>query len=950
MGKLASHYYRRSITTRFAGLMLALLALVFIGAGFIYQGDRQIQSEYREAQDRYKLKQQLMQEALLRLSGIGNHAYAYLALLDEGEYALAASEGEKLERVAAEYSGLSLEARETEFAASLERFGERFFKGWLPEASRLARSNDRSALHAMFSSEGGRTLELLVRDTRELHTAYQQGLEETNAYLAESVTKSSVQFIVYIAAIVALSGVVIFMAARDFGLPISRLASNAKQFAAGRDQEIRYTDRQDEIGGLARALEAMMSEIQAKAGELLAQNEELLAQQDQLQSQQEKLTRALANKEENEAELRRRNEFVQALANTLDRTELLKSIIRNMVRFMKADKGIIVRLTADRDLAAYGLSEDAILRFAAAANEGLLARATESKLPYSLERPASSVELGYHGASDGLKACDFYLPVLNSDGQATACIVLTRIGPALSDQEEAEASAFAKQISISLDKLELYEKAERQRQMVQDALDSLHEGVQLIDKEGTTVLVNSRWLKMMGDDAGRGWNPTIEQYGAYIQPFVKDPVPFERFIADIVEGQDTEAKSIVYEWEGADKRHVQMYYEPLYQGKERIGTLFVHRDVTNEFEMDRVKSEFVSTVSHELRTPLASVLGFAELLLYKELAPERRKKYIRTIHKEATRLTALINDFLDLQRMESGRQTYEFKKADVFLLIREVLEMQQVASPIHRFEWIRNTEEREAHADADKLKQALMNVIGNAVKYSPEGGTVTVACSVEERQLRIDVTDEGLGIPPDALPGLFAKFYRVDNSDRREIGGTGLGLAIVKEIMDVHGGKVFASSVYGQGSTFSLLLPLPAEPAEAWRSEAAASAERGGSAEIYLIEDDPDLADLLADELEAAGYGVSRYSNEEAAMRALEAFIPAAVVLDLVLERGTDGWKVAESIRRDERLRNVPIVVSSAFEEQERARRLGVSEYLVKPYSRGKLREAIRRAIAGRPI
>ncbi|MFC4601116.1 ATP-binding protein [Cohnella hongkongensis] len=950
MRRLMGHYYKRSITTRFASLMLILLLLVFIGGGLIYWSDRQMETKYREAYDRDKHKQQLMQETVLNLGDMTSYTYAYLAALDDKEYESAVREGEELQAVVAEYVKLKLDAAEADFAERLERYLEHYFEDWLPEAALLASMGDRTSLREALSSEEGRTLERLVGEAKELHAGYQQGLDDTSSLLARSVTQSSVQFIVYITGIVALSAVVIFLAARDFGLPISRLAANAKQFATGRPQVIRYTNRQDEIGGLARALEAMMSEIQTKAEELLAQNEELLAQQEELQAQQEELTKALARTEENELRLKRHNEFVQSLANTLDRPELLKSIIRNLVHILKADKGMILQLNADRDHAAFGLSEEAIRRFAANADEGPLARVRESRAPYSLERPVSAAELGYHEESYGLKAYDFYVPVLNSDNEVTACIALTRIGLPLTGKEEAEASAFAKQISISLDKLELYERAERQRRMVQNTLDALHEGVQLIDKEGTTVLVNSRWIEMMGDEVGRSWNPTIEEYGAYIQPFLKDPAPFEKFIADIVEGQGTEAKSIDYEWEGPVQRHVQMYCEPLYRGCDRIGTLFVHRDVTKQYEIDRVKSEFVSTVSHELRTPLASVLGFAELLLHKELTPDRQKKYIRTIHREASRLTALINDFLDLQRMESGGQSYDFRKVDVAPLLQEVLEIQQVASSLHRFEWIRKTDETEVYADADRLRQVFMNLIGNAVKYSPDGGTVTVVCSEEDRQLRIDVTDEGLGIPQEALPGLFSRFYRVDNSDRREIGGTGLGLAIVKEIMDVHKGKAFAASVYGQGSTFSLLLPLYAGTLE-WRDEAAAGAERDGRAmEVYLVEDDPDLADLLADELEASGYGVSRFSNEEAAMRALEAFVPAAVVLDLVLERGTDGWNVAERMKRDEVLRSVPIVVSSAFEEQERARRLGVASYLVKPYPPGKLAEALGRAVAGRSI
>ncbi len=961
MAKRSDGDNKRSITARFAGLMLALLLLVLAGAGFIYWSDRQTESGYREAYDRYKLKQYQMEQAMLHLNAISAHSLAYLTVQEEREYRAAVNEGERLERIVSEFARLTIDAQETEFIRSLESFRERYFAKWLPQAALLARNNDKEALRGALASEEGRSLQRLVQETKKQYEIYRRGLEEMSAHLADSVTNRSILLIAYVAGIVTVSGVVILLAARNFGLPISRLAAGAKEIAAtaerfplnskhmeARNLAIGYTDRKDEIGSLARAMESMMSEIQNKAEDLLAQNEELLAQQDELHSQQEELTKAFIRAEENEAQLRRRNEFVEALANTLDRGELLGSIIRNLALILKADKGIIIRLTADREYAAFGLSQEAICRFAATADEGPIVRVKESRAPYLLERPASPSELGYHEPSSGLRAFDFYLPVLNSDGQATACIVLTRVGSPLSADEQAEALAFAKQISISLDKLELYEKAERQRQMVQTTLDALHEGVQLTDREGTTVLVNARWIEMMGEKADRSWNPTIEQYGAYIQPYVKDPVPFERFIADIVDGQHTEAKSIVYEWKGLVKRHVQMYYEPLYRGGERIGTLFVHRDVTQEREMDRVKSEFVSTVSHELRTPLASVLGFAELLLYKELAPERQKKYVRTIHKEASRLTALINDFLDLQRMESGKQTYDFRQVNVMTLVQEVMEMHQVASSDHRFEWLQHTDETEVYADADKLKQALMNLVGNAVKYSPNGGTVTAVCSEENGQLRIDVTDQGLGIPPEALSGLFSKFYRVDNSDRREIGGTGLGLAIVKEIMDVHKGRALASSIYGQGSTFSLLLPLPARSISRWRLEAAASVERAG--EVYLVEDDSDFADLLADELEASGYGVSRFSSEETALKALEQYIPGAIILDLVLERGTDGWRLAERLKQDERLRDLPIIVSSALEEQERARRLGVSEYLVKPYSPGKLVEALKRVMADHSI
>ncbi|QMV42569.1 ATP-binding protein [Cohnella cholangitidis] len=798
--------FRRSITKRFTGMMIMLLVIVLAGAAVIYWNDQKFQDEYRVISDKFELKQKSVTGITEHMNEVFYRSIGFYVLLDDNEYNLIFLEKMNLERALSDFKKLALDDEETAFVQRLERFLNNYFDNKLPEAVKYARNDDKKNLRQLFASELKEQINMHMRDARSLQQKYETELMTTRESFVHSTSEHGVKLIFYVLGILAVSVIVTFLTARDFGIPLSKLAARAKLFVPGQMLKIEYTDRQDEIGGLARSLESMMYEIQYRAEELLSQNEELHAQQDELQMQQEELTRAIGNMEDNEQKLRKRNDFVQSLASTLDRRELLQSIIYNMVHFMNADKGVIIRLNADRDYAAFGLPEAAIQRFLATADEGMITRVRMSKLPFTLKRPATPAESGYHLELNDVS--DIYIPVLNSGGEVFACVVLTRLGLEMTPKEESEARTYAKQISLSLDKLDIYEKAERQRQMMQNTLNTLHEGIHLVDQEGMTVLVNSKWHEMMGEEAGRGWKPTLEQYGAFMQPHVKDPIPFAEFIADMVGGQETEARSITYEWTGEARRIVQMYYEPLYQRSDRIGTLFVHRDITKEYEMDQMKSELVSTVSHELRTPLASVLGFAELLLHKELSPERQKKYIGTIHQEATRLTSLISDFLDLQRMESGRQMYEFKKADVAPLIQEVIELHQVNAPNHRFVWLPASQETQAIVDIDRIKQVLMNVIGNAVKYSPNGGEITVACSVESRTLRIDITDQGLGIPQEALAEVFNKFYRVDNSDRREIGGTGLGLSIVKEIMDNHDGKVEVSSIYGQGSTFSLSLPL----------------------------------------------------------------------------------------------------------------------------------------------
>jgi signal transduction histidine kinase len=209
---------------------------------------------------------------------------------------------------------------------------------------------------------------------------------------------------------------------------------------------------------------------------------------------------------------------------------------------------------------------------------------------------------------------------------------------------------------------------------------------------------------------------------------------------------------------------IQVYVEELYRRNKRFGSLLVHRDITKAYEVDQMKSEFVSTVSHELRTPLSSVLGFTELMLNKQLKPERQQKYLQTIYQEAKRLTALINDFLDVQRMESGKQSYEKKYIDIMPIIKRMVDTCRVNHRAHTFTISQNTDLTLVLGDEDKLTQVLNNPLSNAVKYSPEGCEVKVAVYEKESHLCIDVIDQGLGIPRDAMEHVFTKFYRTSRT------------------------------------------------------------------------------------------------------------------------------------------------------------------------------------------
>jgi PAS domain S-box-containing protein len=231
------------------------------------------------------------------------------------------------------------------------------------------------------------------------------------------------------------------------------------------------------------------------------------------------------------------------------------------------------------------------------------------------------------------------------------------------------------------------------------------------------------------------------------------------------------------------------------------------QDITARKHAELLKDELVSTVSHELRTPLTSLRGFAELMLSRSFPEEKQRQFLSIIHQEATRLTNLINDFLDLQRMESGRQVYEFTTTPLTPLVRDALSVFINAPGKHAFFLDLTDDLPLVRVDADRIRQVLTNLLSNAVKYSPQGGPISVGARHDGSQATVWVADHGLGIPQDVQPQLFSKFFRVNNQETRSIGGTGLGLALVKEVVEAHDGRVWVKSTEGQGSTFFFSLP-----------------------------------------------------------------------------------------------------------------------------------------------
>jgi CheY-like chemotaxis protein len=362
--------------------------------------------------------------------------------------------------------------------------------------------------------------------------------------------------------------------------------------------------------------------------------------------------------------------------------------------------------------------------------------------------------------------------------------------------------------------------------------------------------------------------------------------------------------------------------------------------VTSQREVQRMKDDFVGLVSHELRTPLTAIYGFAELLLDRERLSDTGRTYLETMYKEAGRMTKLVNDFLDVERFASGRMSFHFGPVRLDEVIAEARE--NLGSQLARHSLVAETslDPIYARADKDRLLQVLLNLLSNALKYSPDGGEVRVQTRVERSHVVISVTDSGLGLPPEALPRLFEKFYRVEDASHRSVGGTGLGLAICKEIAEAMGGHIWAESPgVGQGSTFSFTLPLAGIPVV----RAADTPLTPARGRILLANDDPGLAAIILEQLGPLGYAVEAVSSGEEAICHVRADKPAAVVLDVCLPGKPDGWGVLAALRDDSATAEVPVIVISGQSDEDQGLLLGPDEFLVKPVASHRLLSTVRR-------
>ena len=359
---------------------------------------------------------------------------------------------------------------------------------------------------------------------------------------------------------------------------------------------------------------------------------------------------------------------------------------------------------------------------------------------------------------------------------------------------------------------------------------------------------------------------------------------------------------------------------------------------------NRLKSDFLASMSHELRTPLHTIIGFSELLReeIEGTLNEKQKRFLGHIHQDSLHLLELINDILDLSKIEAGRLELRIEDFDAAQAIEEVMASVRPLAINKALNLTSNIAEGVClKADRVRFKEVLYNLLNNAVKFTPHSGRIRIDGSTDPDFARIAVNDTGIGLPPEEHESIFNKFYQAAATTKGIREGTGLGLAITKRLVEQHGGRIWIESEVGKGSRFSFTIPLAtAKPAE---PEEVASAENQGPL-VLIIEDEKAAQELLVSYLEPHGYRTATAGSYDEAVRKAVDLRPDAITLDLIMP-GQTGWKALQKLRNIPETATIPIIVVSVLEEQKSALTLGATDYLTKPVARGTFLNVLRRHI-----
>ncbi len=577
-------------------------------------------------------------------------------------------------------------------------------------------------------------------------------------------------------------------------------------------------------------------------------------------------------------------------------------------------------------------------------------------------------------------------------GQSIGLLTLSKTEPGFYKNSDKEVvSSFAAQIATAVQNARLFDSLRHQALEMAVMADNMNE-----EKSKLDTIIRHIADGLVVTDAGgtiQMVNPAFEEI--FSQPTARfgDGGPLgqieelQRLISSAL--SDDERNSIV-DFTLSNGRILKASSAAIQEDTRKLGVVTVLRDITREKEVDRMKSEFISTVSHELRTPLTSVLGFAQhisKIFDRNIIPKieeddkKGQRAIRHINEEldiimaeGERLTRLINDVLDIAKMEAGKLEWQMSNISIEDVIRSAVASTSSLGRAKNLPIVVNIEENisPVWADYDRLIQVVTNLLSNAFKFTDEG-QITVSAetinvsgdfSFDSDQapslksgnwLLVSVQDTGIGIADEHIPYIFEKFKQVGNVLTDRPAGTGLGVPICKEIVDQHDGHIWIESELEVGTTFLFVLPLSSnsEPQPILQPEPQIEVnnqpvdifdDREPGQRILVVDDEANIRSLLCNELNEAGYQVIEATDGLEALDRARQEKPDLIILDVMMP-GLNGFDVTSVLKGDQSTVDIPILILSIVEDKEKGFRLGAEAYLTKPLDTEKLLNSIARLL-----
>ena len=517
---------------------------------------------------------------------------------------------------------------------------------------------------------------------------------------------------------------------------------------------------------------------------------------------------------------------------------------------------------------------------------------------------------------------------------------------------------------------QLESKIAEEREKLESVLSAIHDAVCAIDRRGRILFANPAARRLFDYEMAQQGQFSLLDILVANDEEIRSK---EDLLRRINAGEMIRDDETILDLSEEKSVPISYIFSPIVKGDIVVGSVCVVRDVTEQkeaadrlrlvneqltqtrdqaVEANQAKSIFLANMSHELRTPLNAVIGYTELIRedaeifgYDEIAPDLSK-----IHVAAKHLLSLINDILDLSKIEAGRHEIIWETFALADLIGDVASTIGPAAQQKENAFVIDADDSLGmiRADRIKLRQILLNLLSNACKFTQEG-EVRLQVQRESTELGdqfvFEITDTGIGVSNEKLQGLFEPFTQADNSTTREYGGTGLGLTITQHFCKMMGGSIEAESEKGKGSTFRVRLPAPLAIG---KSEMNAKAFLGelqsprSNHTVLAIDDSETVHDLLRRQLGRAGYRVVSATSGEEGLRLARTISPSVITLDVMMP-GRDGWDILGELKNDEELCRIPVVMLTMVVDRKRGFALGADDYLVKPVSGDKLLETMQR-------